>query len=129
MGVASQTSNNRNIPFNTKRNIWLGYFGGKADVDHWNGIDKGWNQGSLEHGKKLCSSSSPTRCSRTKTATKTRKTEKKKKLRKPGCHKPTPLRINLVLEIWLLREPSQTYCPSETYCSSDFFFLLHIVPA
>ena len=50
-GVASQTSNNRNIPFNRKRNIWLGYFGGKAEVDHWNGIGKGWEQGSLEHEK------------------------------------------------------------------------------
>ena len=43
--------------------------------------------------------------------TKTRKNSEKKKLRKPGCHKPTPLRINLVLEIWLLREPLQTYRP------------------
>src|SRR3954465_7934645 len=59
--------------------------------------------------------------------TKTRKTEKTKKLRKPGCHKPTPLRINLVLEIWLLREPSQTYRPSETCYFSDFFLLL-IIP-
>ena len=84
--VSSQTSNNRNIPFNRKRNVWLGYFGGKAEVDQWNGIGKGWDQGVLEHGKEICSSSSPTRCSRTKTATKTRKTEKKKKLRKPGCH-------------------------------------------
>src|ERR1044072_2801205 len=56
------------------------------------------------------------------------KTEKKKKLRKPGFHKPTPLRTNLVLEIWLLREPSQTYRPSETCCFLDFFILLHIVP-
>ena len=59
--------------------------------------------------------------------TKTRKTVTKKKLRKPGCHKPTPLRINLVLEIWFLREPLQTYSPSETCCFSDFF-LLHIAP-
>ena len=56
------------------------------------------------------------------------KPRKKKKLRKPGCHKPTPLRINLVLEIWLLREPSKTYRPSATCCFSVFFFLLHIVP-
>src|SRR3954469_24483722 len=55
------------------------------------------------------------------------KSRKKKRLRKPGCHKPTPLRINLVLKIWLLREPSQTYRPSETCCFSNFF-LLHIVP-
>ena len=85
-------------------------------------------KGHLSMEKKICSSSSPTRCSRTKPAAKTRKPRKKKKLRKPGCHKPTPLRINLVLEIWLLREPSQTYRPSATCCFSDFFILLHIVP-
>src|SRR3954468_19833407 len=86
------------------------------------------NKGRLSMKKKYAQVQSPTRCSRTKTAAKTRKNEKTKKLRKPGCHKPTPLRINLVLEIWLLREPSQTYRPSETCCFSDFFFLLHIVP-
>src|SRR3954467_4101035 len=86
------------------------------------------NKGHLSMEKEICSSSSPTRCSRTKTAAKTRKTEKTKKLRKPRCHKPTPLRINLVLEIWLLREPSQTYRPSATCCFTDFFILLHIVP-
>src|SRR3954466_2590385 len=86
------------------------------------------NQGHLSMEKKYAQVQSPTRCSRTKTAAKTRQIEKSKKLRKPGCHKPTPLRINLVLEIWLLREPSQTYRPSETRYFSDFFFLLHIVP-
>src|SRR3954466_7824919 len=86
------------------------------------------NKGHLSMEKEICSSSSPTRCSRTKPAAKTRKTAKKKKLRKPGCHKPTPIRINLVLEIWLLREPLPTYRPSETCCFSDFFFLRHTVP-
>src|SRR3954467_7526649 len=86
------------------------------------------NKGHLSMEKEYAQVQSPTRCSRTKTAAKTGKTEKKKKLRKPGCHKPTPLRINLVLEIWLLREPSQTYCPSETCYFSNFLFLLHIVP-
>ena len=42
IGVASQTSNKRNIPFNGKRNIWLDYFGGMDEVDQWNGIGKGW---------------------------------------------------------------------------------------
>ena len=85
------------------------------------------NKGHLIMERKYAQVQSPTRCSRTKPEAKTRKTEKKKKLRKPGCHKPTPLRINLVLEIWLLREPSQTYRPSATCCFSDFF-LLHTVP-
>src|ERR1043165_5439404 len=83
------------------------------------------NKGHLSMEKKYAQVQSPTRCSRNKPA---RKTEKKKKVRKPGCHKPTPLRINLVLEIWLLREPSQTYRPSATCRFSDFFYLLHIVP-
>src|SRR4051812_49283204 len=30
----------------------LGYFGGKAEVGHWNGNGKGWDQGALEHGKR-----------------------------------------------------------------------------
>src|ERR1043165_232583 len=51
---------------------------------------RGWDQGALEHGKELCSSSSPTRCSRTKPADKNEKTAKKKKLRKPGCHNVQP---------------------------------------
>src|SRR3954465_15673157 len=55
-------------------------------------MGKDWKQGNLEHGKELCSSSSPTRCSRTKPADKNEKNREKKKLRKPGCHKPTPLR-------------------------------------
>ena len=128
MWVASQTSNNLNIPFKRKRNIWLRYFGGQAEVDQGNGLGKGLDQGPLEHEKEMCSSSKSNEVLKTKTAAKTRKTAKKKKLRKPGCHKPTPLRINLVLEIWLLREPSQTYRPSATCCFSDFFILLHIVP-
>src|SRR3954465_8577433 len=82
IGVASQTSNNRNIPFNRKRNIWFDYLVALDEVDHWNGIDKDWEPGALEHGKEICSSSSPTRCSRTKTAAKTRKPKKKNKLRK-----------------------------------------------
>src|SRR4051812_16086022 len=84
-GVASQTSNKRNIPFIGKRNIWLGYLVALDEVDHWNDIGKGWEQGVLEHVNIICSISSPTRCSRTKPAAKTRKTAKKKKLRKPGC--------------------------------------------
>ena len=49
-------------------------------------LERVGDQGALEHGKEICSSSSPTRCSRTKTADKNEKTAKKKKLRKPGCH-------------------------------------------
>src|SRR3954464_2427578 len=51
IGVASQTSNSRNIPFNRKRNIWFDYLVALDEVDHWNGIGKGWEQGALEHGK------------------------------------------------------------------------------
>ena len=103
-GVASQTSNNRNIPFNGKRNIWLWYFGDKAVVVQCDGFGKGWDQGPLEHEKEICSSLSPTRCSRTKTATKTRKTAKKRKLRKPGCHSTRALAIrDSNVSKWCLR--------------------------
>src|SRR4051812_17326841 len=44
------------------------------------------NQGHLSMENKYAQVQSPTRCSRTKTAAKTRKIEKTKKLRKPGCH-------------------------------------------
>src|ERR1043165_7437435 len=87
-----------------------------------------WDQGHLNVEKEFAQVQVQSRCSETKPTGKNEKTAKKKKLRKPGCHKPTPLRINLVLEIWLLREPSQTYRPSATCCFSDFFILLHIVP-
>src|SRR3954465_5158007 len=59
--------------------------------------------------------------------TKTRKPRKRKSCENQGVTN-LPLRINLVLEIWLLREPSQTYRPSETCCFSNFFFLRHTVP-
>ena len=127
IGVASQTSHNRNIPFIGKRNIWLESLVAWMRWINGMALERVGNKGHLSMEKKYAQVQSPTRCSRTKTAAKTRKTVKKKKLRKPGCHKPTPLRINLVLEIWLLKEPSQTYLPSETRCFSDFF-LLHIVP-
>src|ERR1041384_8136469 len=84
IGVASQTSNNLNIPFNRKRNIWLGYFGGKAEVGQWNGIGKGLDHRSLEHAKEICSSSSPTRCSKTKTAAKRERPRKRKSCENRG---------------------------------------------
>src|SRR3954463_12719232 len=66
-------------------------FGGLDEVDQWNDIAKGWEQGALEHGKEICSSSSPTRCSKTKPADKREENREKKKLRKPGCHiRPPP---------------------------------------
>src|SRR4051812_29081199 len=86
------------------------------------------NQGHLSMENKYAQVQVQRGAQEPKQRQKTRKIEKSKKLRKPGCHKPTPLRINLVLEIWLLREPLQTYRPSATCCFSDFFFLLHIVP-
>src|SRR4051812_48375499 len=69
---------------------WI--FSGKDEVDQWNGNGKGGEPGALEHGKRICSSSSPTRCSRTKPGDKNEKNREKEKLQKPGCHKPTPLR-------------------------------------
>src|SRR4051812_9989184 len=90
----------------------------------WHG--KGLDQGSLEHGKEICSSFKSNEVikikSNRKSRSKSEKSSKKRKFRNPGCHRPTPLRKNLVLEIWLLREPSQTYHPSETCCFSGFLF-------
>src|SRR4051812_29370548 len=79
-GVASQTSNNRNIPFNRKRNIWLGYLVALDEVDHWNGIGKGWGQGALEHGKEICSSSKSNEVLKNQNSGKNEKNRKKKKL-------------------------------------------------
>ena len=61
------------------------------------------------------------------TSGKNEKNREKKGCENQGVTNLPPLRINLVLEIWLLREPSQTYRPSEARCFSDFF-LLHIIP-
>ena len=33
-----------------------------------------------------------------------KKSKRKRKDQKSGCYKPTPLTINLILKIWLLRE-------------------------
>src|SRR3954468_20993402 len=59
--------------------LWMRWITGMA-------LARVGNKGHLSIKKKYAQVQSPTRCSRTKTATKTRKTEKKKKLRKPGCH-------------------------------------------
>ena len=52
MGVASQTSNNRNTPFIGKRNIWLGYLGGKAEVGQCDGLERVGIKGHLSMEKK-----------------------------------------------------------------------------
>ena len=90
IGVASQTSNNLNIHFNRKRNIWLGYFGGKAEVDQWNGIGKGWEQGALEHGKEICSSSKSNEVLKNQTSGKNEKNPEKEKAAKTGVSQTYP---------------------------------------
>jgi len=60
------------------------------EVDQWNGIGKGWEQGALEHGKEICSSSSPTRCSRTKPADKNEKNREKEKAAKTRVSQTYP---------------------------------------
>ena len=115
-----------NIPFIGKRNIWLDYL--VAGLRWINGmaLARVGNKGHLSMERKYAQVQ-VRRGAREPNQRQKREKPRKKRLRKPGCHKPTPLRINLVLEIWLLREPLQTYCPSETWCFSDFF-LLHTVP-
>src|SRR4051812_14560105 len=60
----------------------------------WHG--KGLDQGSLEHGKKICSSFKSNEVIKIKSDRKSRnkseKFSKKRKFQNPGCYKPTPLR-------------------------------------
>ena len=90
MWVASQTSNNLNIPFNRKRNIWLGYFGGQAKVDQGNGIGMAWDQGPLEHGKRICSSPSPIEVLENQNSGKNEKNREKEKVAKTGVSQTYP---------------------------------------
>ena len=59
---------------------WI--FGGLDEVDQWNSNGKGWEQGALEHGKEICSSSSPNRCSRNQTSGQKREKPRKEKAAK-----------------------------------------------
>jgi len=68
---------------------WI--FGGLDEVDQWNGKGKDWKQGALEHGNEICSSSSPTRCSRTKQAGKNAKNREKKSCENQGVTNLPPL--------------------------------------
>ena len=67
---------------------WI--FGGMDDVGQWNGNGKGWEQGALEHGNEICSSSSPTRCSKTKLADKNEKNREKEKAAKTRVSQTYP---------------------------------------
>ena len=51
-------------------------------VDQGNGIGMAWDQGPLEHGKRICSSSSPIEVLRNQTNGKNEKTAKKEKAAK-----------------------------------------------
>ena len=46
----------------------------------WDDIGKAWNQGALEHGKKIFSSLSPKSCSKSKPTGKNQENSGKKKL-------------------------------------------------
>ena len=92
IGVASQSSNGMNIPFTEK-----GIYGMKNVA--WRGWIKGRilerfleNQGPLEQGKKICSSSKSKELLQIKPTGKSRNKPEKQKSQNPGCHKPTPLR-------------------------------------
>src|SRR4051812_4273613 len=88
-------------------------------------MGKAWIPGLLEHGKEICSSFKCNEVIKIKSNRKSRnKSEKFSKKESSEIQDVTdlPPQKNLVLEIWLLREPSQTYRPSETCCFSDFLF-------
>ena len=90
-GVASQTSNNRNIPFIGKRNIWLDYLVAWMRWISGMAMTRVGTKGHLSMEKRICSSSSPSRCSRTKPVAKTRKTAKKKSCENQGVTNLPPL--------------------------------------
>src|SRR3954470_24709954 len=59
-------------------------------------MGEAWNQGPLEHGKKICSSFKSNEVikikSNRKSRNKSEKFSKKRRFRNPGCYRPTPLR-------------------------------------
>src|SRR4051812_5485079 len=71
-----------NVPFNRKRNIWFEYLVALVEVDHWNGIDKGWEPGALEHGKEICSSSKSNEVLKNQNSGKNEKNRKNEKAAK-----------------------------------------------
>ena len=66
--------------------MWLGGDGSREDS--WKGPK---NQGPLEQGKKICSSSKSKELLKLKPTGKTRNKPERQKSQNPGCHKPTPL--------------------------------------
>ena len=81
--------------------------------------NKNWTQ--VSKAKRVCNSGK-----RNPNPENQKKFKCKKKGQKPGCHKPTPLRVNLVLEIWLLREQIGL-CRSQKFFSFPGSLCLSVV--
>src|ERR1043165_655102 len=86
IGVASQTSNNRNIPFIGKRNIWLEYLVAWMRWISRVAMARIGNKGHLSMKRKYDQVHVQRGAQEPNQRTKMRKTAKKKRLRKPGCH-------------------------------------------
>ena len=65
-------------------------FGGLDEVDQWNGIGKGWEQGTLEHGMKICSSSKSNEVLENQNNDKNEKNREKEKAAKTGVSQTYP---------------------------------------
>src|SRR4051812_5337671 len=89
-GVASQTSNNPNIPFIGKRNIWFGIWVAWMGWINRMAMARVGFKGHLSMERKYAQVQVQRRAQEPNQQAKTRKTREKKKLQKPGCHKPTP---------------------------------------
>ena len=61
-----------------KRNIWLEYFGGKAEVDQCDGFGKGWEQGHLSMERRYAQVQVQRGAREPNQRTKTRKPRKRK---------------------------------------------------
>src|SRR3954462_12669913 len=83
IGVASQTSNNRNIPFNGKRNIWLGYLVAWMRWITGMALTRVGTKGHLSMERRYAQVHVRRGAQEPNQQTKTRRTAKKKKLRKP----------------------------------------------
>src|ERR1041384_8772478 len=100
--VASQTSNNRNIPFNGKRNIWLGYLVAWMRWINGMALSRVGNKGHLSMERKYAQVQ-VRRGAREPNQRQKRENREKEKAAKTRVSQTYPLRINLVHEIWLLR--------------------------
>src|ERR1043165_7544518 len=84
IGVASQTSNKRNIPFNGKRNIWLGYLVAKMRWVNGMALARVGDKGHLSMERKYAQVQVRRGAQEPNQRTKTRKPRKRKSCENQG---------------------------------------------